>query len=137
MYGYAVRYDPEAFDEVPVTAFRKALGAELNTKVGGIYDPLPHSPLYQPQTKRRHHLSEAYWQAINPARFDTPVAERAFSRESVLFSHPHRLASREAMQAIVAGVQKLHEERAELAAWALTEQGPDPIKTNTHHGARL
>lgn len=136
MYGYVVRYDPEAFDEVPVTAFRKALAAELNTKVGGIYDPLPHSPLYQPQTKRRHHLSDEYWQAINPARFDTPVAERAFSQESVLFSHPHLLAGPEPMQAIVDGVQKLYEARAELAAWALTEHGPDPIKTNTHYGAR-
>lgn len=78
MYGYAVRYDPEAFDEVPVARFSQSIRRELNTKIGSLYDPLTHSPLYQPQTKRRHHLNEAYWHGINPARFDTPVAERAF-----------------------------------------------------------
>ena len=30
-YQYAFRYDPEAFNEVPVTAFRRALAAELGT----------------------------------------------------------------------------------------------------------
>lgn len=56
----------------------------------------------------------------------------------MIFSHPHLLAGPEAIQAIVESVQKLHEEeRAELAAWALTEDSPDPIKTNTHHGARF
>lgn len=137
LYGYAIRYDAEAFDEVPVTAFRKALGAELNTKVGGIYDPLNHSPLYQPHTKRRYHLSADYWRAIDPARFATPVAERAFSQESVLFSHPHLLGSREAMAAIVAGIRKLYEARAELATWALAEQSAEPSKIDQHRGARL
>jgi L-glutamine:2-deoxy-scyllo-inosose/3-amino-2,3-dideoxy-scyllo-inosose aminotransferase len=137
MYGYVLRYDPEAFNEVPVAAFRKALGAELNTNVGGLYFPLTHSPLYQPQTKPRHHLNEEYWQAIDPTRFDTPVAERAFTTESVLFSHPHLLASQEAIQAIVHGISKLHEHRDELAAWALAEQVTDPIQRDQHRGARL
>ncbi|MEZ4867176.1 MAG: DegT/DnrJ/EryC1/StrS family aminotransferase [Caldilineaceae bacterium] len=137
IYQYALRYDPEAFNEVPVTLFRKALGAELGTNVGGIYYPLNHSPLYQPHTKRRHHLNDDYWQAIDATRFTTPVAERAFSTESVLLSHPHLLADELAMQAVVDAVVKLHEQRDELAAWALAAEDADPIKTNQHRGARL
>ncbi|MBI3957981.1 MAG: hypothetical protein HY328_04150, partial [Chloroflexi bacterium] len=51
----------------------------------------------------------------------TPVAERAFRSESVVFSHPHLLGGQEAMQAIVDGCAKLHEHRSELAAWAAQE----------------
>lgn len=137
MYGYVVRYDPEAFNEVPVVAFRKALGAELNTNVGGLYHPLTHSPLYQPQTKRRHHLNDEYWQAIDPSRFAAPVAERAFTTESVLLSHPHLLATPQAIEGIVDAVAKIHENRDELAAWALASQVADPIKSDQHRGARL
>ncbi|MCB0125004.1 MAG: DegT/DnrJ/EryC1/StrS family aminotransferase, partial [Caldilineaceae bacterium] len=37
IYGYVFRYEPEAFNEVPVQAFRKALAAELGTNVSGVY----------------------------------------------------------------------------------------------------
>jgi L-glutamine:2-deoxy-scyllo-inosose/3-amino-2,3-dideoxy-scyllo-inosose aminotransferase len=137
MYQYAFRYDPEAFNEVPVAAFRRALGAELNTTVGGMYDPLNHSPLYQPHTKRRHHLSDDYWRAIDPTRFDTPIAERAYGSESVILSHPHLLADQAAMQAVVDACTKLHEQRDELADWAAAELMEAPERKSHHVGARL
>nr|HMN31730.1 DegT/DnrJ/EryC1/StrS family aminotransferase [Caldilineaceae bacterium] len=40
MYRYVVRYDPEAFNEVPVDAFRRALSAEISGWVGRVYHPL-------------------------------------------------------------------------------------------------
>jgi len=136
-YQYAFRYDPEAFNEVPVTAFRQALGAELGTTVGGIYNPLNQSPLYQPHTKRRYHISEEYWQAIDPARVQAPVAQRGFESESVLFSHPHLLADQPAMQAIVDACTKLHDQRDELAEWAAAQVFEGPERRSHHVGARL
>jgi L-glutamine:2-deoxy-scyllo-inosose/3-amino-2,3-dideoxy-scyllo-inosose aminotransferase len=123
MYAYVFRYDADAFG-APVQAFRQAMGAELGTHIGGIYDPLNHSPLYQPHTKRRYHLNEEHWQAIDPSRFVTPVAERAFTQESVVISQPHLLADGSAMQAIVEACAKLHDRRSELAAWAQANAVP-------------
>jgi hypothetical protein len=121
---------------VPVDAFRRALSAELNAWVGGVYHPLNQSPLYQPHTKRRYHLNDEYWRAIDPTRFDTPVAARAYSTESVLFGHTHLLADPAAMHAMIDACGKLSEHRDELATWALAEQVIDPVRTNTHRGAR-
>lgn len=118
IYGYVFRYEPEAFSEVPVQAFRQALAAELGTRVSGVYHPLTKSPLYQPHTKRRYHLSEEYLQAIDPQRYPAPYAERAFERESVVLNHPTLLAEPEVVQKIVDGCAKLYEERDALAAWA-------------------
>jgi L-glutamine:2-deoxy-scyllo-inosose/3-amino-2,3-dideoxy-scyllo-inosose aminotransferase len=124
MYAYVFRYDAAAFDGVPVQAFHRGLAAELGTNIGGVYDPLNHSPLYQPHTKRRYRLNEEYWQAIDPTRFQTPVAERAFTQEAVVISQPHLLADAPAMQAIVEACAKLHDHRAELAARATPVHQP-------------
>jgi hypothetical protein len=109
MYSYVIRYRAEAFDDVPVAAFRAALSAELGTRVGALYDPLNHSPLYLPHTKRRYHAGDAYWRAIDPAQFETPVAEHAFANEAMVFSHPHLLADQDAMQAIVEACAKRYD----------------------------
>jgi L-glutamine:2-deoxy-scyllo-inosose/3-amino-2,3-dideoxy-scyllo-inosose aminotransferase len=121
MYRYVLRYDPECFNEVPVEAFRQALGAELGATIGGVYHPLTRSPLYQPQTKRRYHLNEEYWRAIDPTRFAAPVAERAYSSEAVLLNHALLLAEPAAMHAVVDACHKLYEHRDELATWALAK----------------
>jgi L-glutamine:2-deoxy-scyllo-inosose/3-amino-2,3-dideoxy-scyllo-inosose aminotransferase len=136
MYRYVLRYDPETFNEAPVDAFRRALSAEINGWVGGVYHPLNQSPLYQPHTKRRYHLSEAHWRAIDPKQYDTPVARRAYESESVLFGHTALLAEPAAIQAMVDACVKLHEHRDELATWALATQAMDPVRTDTHRDAR-
>lgn len=120
IYGYVFRYEPEAFNEVPVQAFRKALAAELGTSVGGVYHPLNNSPLYQPHTKKRYHLSDEYLAAIDPKRFVTPFATRAYEQESVVLNHPTLLADPEVVQKVVDGCVKLYEHRDELATWAET-----------------
>ena len=74
--------------------------------------------------------------AIDPSRVETPVAERAYSSESVLFGHTALLAEPAAMRAIVDACAKLHEQRDELAAWALAEQVSDPARSDPHRGAR-
>ncbi len=118
IYGYVFRYAAEAFNEVPVQAFRQALAAELGTNVSGVYHPLNKSPLYQPHTKRRYHLSDAYLRAIDPSQYKTPYAERAYAEESVVLNHPTLLAEPSIVQKIVDGCAKLYDRRDELAAWA-------------------
>jgi hypothetical protein len=103
--------------------------------VGGTYSPLNHSALYQPHTKRRHQLNDDYWRAIDPTRFNTPIAERAFGSESVILSHPHLLADQDAMQAVVDACTKLHEQRDELADWAAVGLVEVPERKSHHVGA--
>jgi hypothetical protein len=122
MYRYVLRYDPEAFNETPVAAFRQALSAEINDWVGGVYHPLNKSPLYQPHTKRRYRLNDEHWRAIDPHRFETPVAERAYTTEAVLLGHTHLLAEPAAIHAVIDACAKLHEHRDELATWALAQE---------------
>jgi L-glutamine:2-deoxy-scyllo-inosose/3-amino-2,3-dideoxy-scyllo-inosose aminotransferase len=114
-YCFSFRYDSAAWGGIPGTAFRRALGAELGMHVGGTYEPLNNCSLYKPHTKRRHHLSEEYWQAIDPARFELPVCQKAHEDEGVTLSHTVLLAEREDMDEVVRAVEKLYENRFELA----------------------
>jgi L-glutamine:2-deoxy-scyllo-inosose/3-amino-2,3-dideoxy-scyllo-inosose aminotransferase len=86
LYGYVVRYDPAAFAGLPVSEFRRRLAEAAGIVVGGVYEPLNASPLYRPQTKPRYRI-DGQWDAIDPARFDLPVATRAFAQESVVIPH--------------------------------------------------
>jgi hypothetical protein len=129
MYAYVFRYQAQQFQDLPAHLFRQALAAELGTHIGRIYEPLNNSPLYQPHTKRRYHLSEEHWRAIDPTRFQTPVATNAFATESVVISQPHLLADVEAMQAIAEACAKIQANAAELVAWAKATQ-PGVIQIN-------
>lgn len=86
-YAYVLRYDAEQFDGLPVNIVREALSADLGCRVEAPYEPLNHSPFYQPRTKRRHRLDLGYWSRLDPSRFLLPVGERAFSKEGIVFPH--------------------------------------------------
>ena len=113
-YCYSFRYDPSAWDGIPVAAFHKALAAETGLSIGSTYEPLNDSPLYRPHTKKRHHLNEDYWKAIDPGRFRLPVAERAYREEAVVIHHPFLLAERSDMDSIAEAAAKIHTHRGEL-----------------------
>jgi L-glutamine:2-deoxy-scyllo-inosose/3-amino-2,3-dideoxy-scyllo-inosose aminotransferase len=113
-YCFSFRYDSTAWDGIPGTVFRKALGAEVGLRVGTTYEPLNNCSLYKPHTKRRHHLNDSYWQAIDPARFELPVCQKAFEDEAVVIWHPFLLGTRADMDQIAQAVEKLYENRAEL-----------------------
>jgi L-glutamine:scyllo-inosose aminotransferase/L-glutamine:2-deoxy-scyllo-inosose/3-amino-2,3-dideoxy-scyllo-inosose aminotransferase len=99
-------------------AFRDALAAELGIEVDRINEPLNAAPLYQPHTKRRYQLSDGYWDAVNPARFDLPVARSAY-RDGVTL--PHKvLLDDEAAPAIADAIARLHQHRQPLAHWTST-----------------
>jgi L-glutamine:2-deoxy-scyllo-inosose/3-amino-2,3-dideoxy-scyllo-inosose aminotransferase len=86
LYAYVVRYDRHAFEELPVQEFRRRLAELAGVPVGGVYEPLNASPLYQPQTKARHRL-DSHWNELDPTRFELPVATRAHAEESVVLPH--------------------------------------------------
>ena len=117
-YCYSFRFLPESWEGVSVAAFRRALAAETALGVGGSYEPLTACSLYRPHTKKRHHLSEEYWQAIDPARFRLPVCDRAFREESVVIHHPFLLADRKAMDDLGDAIAKIYAHRDELRGLA-------------------
>jgi len=113
-FSFVFRYDPNAFDGAPRSAFIKALAAEIGLSPWIIFEPLSRATLYNPQTKKRHRWSEDYWEAIDPSRFELPVCERAFRVECVAFHHPFLLGTKEDMDDFANGVAKIHENRADL-----------------------
>ncbi|GMV80741.1 MAG: hypothetical protein AMXMBFR7_19250 [Planctomycetota bacterium] len=116
-YAYGLRYRADAFGGLPRKRVQEALKAELGIEPGYTYQPLNHSPLYKPQTKRRHRLSEEYWRAIDPQRFELPQCTRA-AEEIMLFSHTVLLAEREHMARIAEAFAKVRAHAEALRATA-------------------
>jgi L-glutamine:2-deoxy-scyllo-inosose/3-amino-2,3-dideoxy-scyllo-inosose aminotransferase len=114
-YEFAFRFCPDEWDGLSATAFRLALAAELGVEVSTVNEPLNAAPLYQPHTKRRYRLSDEHWEAVNPARFELPVATQAFG-EGVLL--PHKvLLDDDAVPAVTGAIARLHAHRHSLARW--------------------
>ncbi len=114
-FNFSFRYNKEEFKGLPVQKFREALSAELGIDVESCYEPLNNCSLYVPHTKpARHRLSEEYWQAIDPKRFELPVCERIFREEAVATHHKILLGSRENMEQIAAAIRKIYDHAEEL-----------------------
>ena len=112
-YAYAFRYDKSAFAGLSRERFCAALKAEMNYGFGGTYEPLNRSPLYKPQTKRRHRLNDAYWAQIDPRRFELPQCARAHE-EIVTGIHYFLLAEKSRMEVVAEAVRKLQVHAGEL-----------------------
>jgi hypothetical protein len=111
MYAYVLRYSRDQFEGMPGQRFRAALSKELGITVGPTYEPLNHSPYYQPQTKRRHRLDDQ-WNQIDPLRFDLPVAEHAYEEEAVVIPHEVLLSDWEDLAMIVEAVERVRDQAA-------------------------
>jgi len=111
MYAYVLRYSRDHFEGMPGPRFRAALSKELGIKVGPTYEPLNHSPYYQPQTKRRHRLGDQ-WNQIDPLRFDLPVAKHAYEEEAVVIPHEVLLSEWEDLEMIVEAVERVRDQAA-------------------------
>lgn len=116
-YQYAFRYDPDHFGGLSGPAFRLALSEELGAEVDQPYVPLNQSPLFQPGSKRRHHLSPEYVTAIDPTQYDLPVAERAHETEGMLIAHQVLLGDPSELALVPEAVLRLQEHASELAKW--------------------
>jgi L-glutamine:2-deoxy-scyllo-inosose/3-amino-2,3-dideoxy-scyllo-inosose aminotransferase len=114
-YSFAFHYDAGQFAGLPRDLFMAALRAEISyPHIAPPYEPLTSSPLYKPLTKRRHRLSDEYWTAIDPARFDLPLCERAHA-EWVTMLHYFLLAPSIQMQAVGDAIEKIRLQADRLA----------------------
>lgn len=112
-YQYAVRCEPEAFAGRSSPEISRALEAELGLWVHPPYPALHAHPLYRPRTKRRYRLSPEHWEAIDPRRAHTPVADRA-NRECVVFHHSALLGERADMDVIAEAFRKVQRASSEI-----------------------
>jgi L-glutamine:2-deoxy-scyllo-inosose/3-amino-2,3-dideoxy-scyllo-inosose aminotransferase len=108
LYAYVFRIDTPVMG-LTAEAFRERLAAELEIHVGTTYVPLNASELYQPRTKRRHHLDGAYWDRIDPSRFDLPVAWHAHSDEAVVIPHEVLLSDWHALRRVPRAIEDILE----------------------------
>lgn len=106
-FNFAFRYDRKAFKSLPVEKFREALSAELNFPFMECYAPLNAADLYSPLTKKRHKISDEYVEAINPKRFDLPVATKAYRETSVCAHHKILLGTKEDMDKVAEAIIKI------------------------------
>ena len=114
-FNFAFRYERKAFGGAPVTAFRDALAAELDVAtVEPCYVPLNDCSLYRPLTKKRYHISAAYWKAIDPSRFKLPVCEDAYKNTSVTFHHSVLMAKKSGVDLVAEAIVKIQENASEL-----------------------
>lgn len=119
-YAYVFRYDAKEFEGLSIRGFRKALSEETGIALRAPYRPLNSSSLYRPQTKRRHHLNDKYWENLNPKQFRLPVAERAYESEAVVFSHEVLLTDTSNLSAMPQAIRKLQKHASELVRWERT-----------------
>ena len=116
-YAFVFLYDAAVFDGVTNPLFREALSAELGMTFHTTYTPLSHSEVYYPHTKKRHQLNAEYIEAINPSRWDLPVADDIWKNRAVLaqwdiFGCPGNRA-----QLITDAIAKIHDNRGELITY--------------------
>jgi len=70
--------------------------------------------LYDPQTKKRHRISDKYFEVINSKRFQLPIATKAFHETSVCAHHKILLSTKEDMDKIAEAVLKIKDNVDEL-----------------------
>lgn len=113
-FNFSFRYNQAEFKGLPVAKFRAALTAELGIDVAASYIPLNKCSLYVPLTKpARHKLSDEYWAAINPARFDLPVCDKIHFEGSACIHHKILMGTKVDMDLIAAAIRKVYD-NAEL-----------------------
>jgi len=109
-FNFAFRYNQAEFKGLPVQKFRAALTAELGIEVAASYIPLNKCSLYVPHTKpARHKLSEEYWAAINPERFELPVCDKIHYEGSACIHHKILMGTKADMDLVAAAIRKVYD----------------------------
>ena len=113
-YCYGLRFIPAEWDGVTRGKFCEALSAETGLGFSGVYEPLTHSSLYQPHTKKRHRINDEYWARINPSAYGLPATENMARNEAVVTGHATLLLDPTAMDKVGEAIAKIHKHRGEL-----------------------
>ena len=119
-YNWTLAYDAEQWGGVNKFAFVKALEAEYEDSIPlmSTYMPLHHSKLYRPLSKKTHKLSEDYAKAINPARYELPMCDKAYYEVAVNFAHHTLLMDAAGNQRLIDAIVKVKENLDDLRAFA-------------------
>jgi L-glutamine:2-deoxy-scyllo-inosose/3-amino-2,3-dideoxy-scyllo-inosose aminotransferase len=116
-FNFAFRYNKVEFKGLPIEKFREALTAEIGIQVTASYEPLNDCNLYVPLTKpARHKLNDEYWKGIDPSRFDLPVCDRIYKKESVCIHHKVLMGTNADMDMLAASIQKIYDNAEALMA---------------------
>ena len=114
-FNFAFRYDQAGFKGLFVKKFREALTAELGIEVAASYIPLNKCSLYAPLTKpARHKLTDEYWEAIDPERFNLPVCDKIHFEGSACMHHKVLMGSKEDTEMIATAIQKIYDNAGDL-----------------------
>jgi L-glutamine:2-deoxy-scyllo-inosose/3-amino-2,3-dideoxy-scyllo-inosose aminotransferase len=114
-FNFSFRYNQDLFKGLPVKKFRAALTAELGIEVAASYIPLNKCSLYAPLTKpARHKLSDEYWAAIDPARFDLPVCDKIHFEGSACIHHKILMGTKADMELVAAAIKKVYDQAENL-----------------------
>ncbi len=105
-YHYFVHLEPAAFAGRPNHIVCEALSQELGIWAHPAYPPLNEHRLYNPRSKRRYRISDAHWDALDPRRFDLPVA-RSIHEKSAVLHHSVLLGDDEHIEVIVEAFRKV------------------------------
>jgi L-glutamine:2-deoxy-scyllo-inosose/3-amino-2,3-dideoxy-scyllo-inosose aminotransferase len=113
-YAFVFLYDKNAYDGLDCQRFRQALSAELGVDFHTVYTPLSHSEVYYPHTKKRHQLSKEYIKAIDPKRWELPVADDLWKNRAVLTTWHIFGCPQERISLLTDAIGKIHDNRKEL-----------------------
>jgi L-glutamine:2-deoxy-scyllo-inosose/3-amino-2,3-dideoxy-scyllo-inosose aminotransferase len=112
-YHYMMRLELPAWAGRSNAIVGQAIEAETGVWIHPPYPAMKNHPLYVPQTKRRYRINDQHFNALDPARFEMPVAQRAYS-ENLVFHHSVLLGSRAHMDSIVEAFAKVKKAANEL-----------------------
>jgi L-glutamine:2-deoxy-scyllo-inosose/3-amino-2,3-dideoxy-scyllo-inosose aminotransferase len=118
-FNFAFRIDPSEL-KISNLQFCAALNIELNMpdQFEPPYEPLNNCGLFKPKTKVRHNLSKQYWKAIDPSRFNVPVATEAHTMSGVTAHHQILMNKPEDIEVIAKAVRKVVDNVEELRSMA-------------------
>lgn len=118
-FNFTFRLDLATLKGVTSHAVCAALNAELHTgdAIEPPYEPLNNCELYKPLTKPRHNLNPDYWKAVDPRRFDLPVATEANTKSGVAMHHAGLMGPKKDMDDIAKAVAKIVENVDALSQW--------------------
>ncbi|NRN29673.1 DegT/DnrJ/EryC1/StrS family aminotransferase [Photorhabdus heterorhabditis] len=85
-YNYAIGLPEAVLAKTSVEKLAEALSAELCLPCKPMYSSLNQCNLYQPASRRRFALGEAFQASVQPQRFSLPMAE-AFARSHITLPH--------------------------------------------------
>ncbi|MBL8957535.1 MAG: DegT/DnrJ/EryC1/StrS family aminotransferase [Myxococcaceae bacterium] len=112
-YHYMVRLEADQFAGKTNEQVGHAVEAEIGFWIHPPYVAMKEHKLYVPHTKRRWKLGADHEAALNPARFELPVSQKAH-RENLVFHHSVLLGTRAQMDSIVEAFAKVKKHASEI-----------------------